>query len=189
LLGFGAAGELRRSLAIDLSDLISESEGGRGLKIIIVTILAVLLFATSVSTETPSKKAGPTGDVLAAAQAIVNAFGHNDRDAYFALFDPTATFIFYTTPYRLNDRAAYEKEWSKWDKESGFRVRSCSSSDQKVQSFGDTAIFTHSVRSDISTNQGESTLRERETIIFHRINGRWIAVHEHLSPQPNQNTN
>jgi hypothetical protein len=113
-------------------------------KITFVAILAIVLFSTSVNSETPSKMAGAPGDVLAAAEAIVNAFGHNDREAYFALFDPAATFIFYTTPYRLNDRAAYEKEWSKWDKESGFRVRSCSSSDQKVHGNARPLSFTAS---------------------------------------------
>ncbi|HEX9706745.1 MAG TPA: nuclear transport factor 2 family protein, partial [Steroidobacteraceae bacterium] len=53
-----------------------------------------------------------------------------------------------------------------------------------MQLHGDTAVFTHSVRTGISTNQGESTLLERETIIFHHRNGRWVAVHEHLSPLP-----
>ena len=156
-------------------------------KISTVALLSLVLFSNSVIAETPSKIVGATVEVLAAAETIVKAFGQNNREAYFALFDPAATFIFYSTPDRLNDRAAYEREWSKWEKESGFRVRSCSSSDQKVQIFGDMAIFTHSVRTDISTNEGESTLLERETIIFHRIKGRWIAVHEHLSPQPDQN--
>ena len=48
----------------------------------------------------------------------------------------------------------------------------------------DVAILTHLVRTEISTKKGDETLRERETIVFHRRDGRWIAVHEHLSPQP-----
>ncbi len=134
--------------------------------------------------EGAATQADASGDVLAAAAAIVAAFGRDDPEAYFALFDPDATFIFYTTPDRLNNRAAYQQEWAKWKKESGFRVRSCSSSDQRVQLFGDVAVFSHSVRTDISTSQGESTLYERETIVFHRSSGRWVAVHEHLSPRP-----
>jgi ketosteroid isomerase-like protein len=31
---------------------------------------------------------------------------------------------------------------------------------------------------------GEQTLHERETIVFRREASRWVAVHEHLSPQP-----
>ena len=153
------------------------------MKISIVVMLVFLLFSNVGSPKTPTSM---EAEVLTAAAAIIKAFGNNDRDTYFTLFDPAATFIFYSTPYRLNDVVAYQKEWTKWEKESGFRVRSCKSSDPRVQLFGDTAIFTHSVSTDISTTQGNSTLNERETIVFHRINGRWIAVHEHLSPLPEQ---
>jgi ketosteroid isomerase-like protein len=122
--------------------------------------------------------------VLAAAAAIVAAFGRHDPKAYFALFEPAATFVLYTTPRRLNSRAEYEEEWAKWEKEDGFRVTSCVSTDQRVQLMGDVAVFTHSVRTELSTKQGRSALKERETIVFASREGRWIAVHEHLSPQP-----
>jgi ketosteroid isomerase-like protein len=127
---------------------------------------------------------GTGGDVLAAAAAIVAAFGRHDPEAYFALFDPAATFVFHTTLQRLEDRAAYRREWAGWESDLGFRVRSCTSSDPRVQLLGDTAVFTHSVRTVLSTHEGESTLDERETIVFQRRDGRWIAVHEHLSPLP-----
>ena len=123
-------------------------------------------------------------DVIEASKAIVAAFGHDDPAKYFQLFDPQATFIFYNTPQRLENRAAYEQEWASWRRDLGFRVRSCTSSDQRVQFFDDVAILTHLVRTEITTNQGEATLHERETMVFHRREGRWIAVHEHLSPHP-----
>jgi len=75
-------------------------------------------------------------------------------------------------------------EWAKWEKEDAFRVRSCKSTDQRVQAFGDVAVFTHSVQTELSTKGGPSTVRERETIVFQRRDGKWIAVHEHLSPYP-----
>jgi ketosteroid isomerase-like protein len=132
----------------------------------------------------PAQRADPTAEVLAAVTVIVDAFGRHDPEAYFALFDPDATFLFYTTPHRLENRAAYEREWATWERELGFRVRSSASTDQRVQLFGDTAVFTHSVRTVISTNEGESTFDERETIVFDRRDEGWIAVHEHLSPAP-----
>jgi hypothetical protein len=54
-----------------------------------------------------------------------------------------------------------------------------------VQAFGrhDTAA-SHDVTTVIRTRPGEQTLTERETIVFLRDGDRWIAVHEHLSPQP-----
>lgn len=50
---------------------------------------------------------------------------------------------------------------------------------------GPVAVFTHRVQTRVTTNHGEEDLRERETIVFQlREDGRWIAVHEHLSPDP-----
>jgi ketosteroid isomerase-like protein len=126
-------------------------------------------------------------EVAAAAAAIVAAFGRNDPQAYFTCFAPEATFIFHTTPRRLNSRAEYQAEWSKWVKEDGFRVRSCKSTDSRVQVLGDVAIFTHSVQTELSTKQGDSRVHERETIIFEHRDSNWIAVHEHLSPDPGKN--
>ena len=85
------------------------------------------------------------------------------------------------------NRAEYEAEWAKWVKEDGFRVRSCKSTDSRIQILGDVAIFTHSVQTELSTKQGDSTVHERETIVFERRDSNWIAVHEHLSPDPEKN--
>lgn len=139
--------------------------------------------ATSKS-ETGSAATRSSREVAAAAAAIVAAFGRHDAKAYFALFAPDATFVFHTTAQRLNSRAEYEAEWAKWEKEDAFRVRSCKSTDQRVQVFGDVAVFTHSVQTELSAKGGASTVRERETIVFQRRGGKWIAVHEHLSPYP-----
>ena len=128
-----------------------------------------------------------SAEVAAAAAAIVAAFGRNDPQAYFTCFAPEATFIFHTTPRRLNSRAEYQAEWAKWVKDDGFRVRSCKSTDWRVQVLGDVAIFTHSVQTELSTKQGDSTVHERETIVFERRDSNWIAVHEHLSPDPGKN--
>ena len=125
-------------------------------------------------------------EVVAAADAIVAAFGRHDPEAYFTLFAPEATFVFHTTPRRLESRADYEAEWAKWEKDDGFRVRSCKSTDQKAQLFGDVAVFSHSTRTELSTKQGDDIMLERETIIFHRRGGKWVAVHEHVSPDPAQ---
>jgi ketosteroid isomerase-like protein len=161
-----------------------------------IVLAAVWTMALSGAALAQSLSAGgsavslPAGEaekeVAAAAQAIVAAFGRSDPAAYFAHFAPEATFVFYTTPRRLESRAEYEAEWAKWEREDGFRVRACSSTDRRVQLLGDVAIFTHSVRTELSTRQGDATMLERETIVFQRQDGRWIAVHEHLSARPTQ---
>ena len=163
----------------------------------IALLTSVMLLATGsvnaqtlvVSQQTAAPKAtsvasAASREVSAAAAAIVDAFGRHEPKKYFSHFAPDATFVFHTTLKRLNTRAEYEAEWATWEKEDGFRVRSCKSSDQRVQILGNVAVFTHSVQTELSTKQGPSTVQERETIVFHRRGGKWVAVHEHLSPLP-----
>lgn len=123
--------------------------------------------------------------MLAAADALVAAFGRHDSKAYFDAFAPSATFIFYNLDRTLADRAAYEAEWALWESRDGFRVKSCRSTDRNVQVVGETAIFTHAVETEL-TIAGENLMnRERETIVFAREpDGRWLAIHEHLSALP-----
>ena len=129
---------------------------------------------------------GDTADeVRAAANALISAFGAHHTEEYFQAFRPDASFVFYTSPERLESRAAYREEWERWEREDGFRVLACTSSDQTVQVVGDAAVFTHNLATRIGLDAGEETVRERETIVFAREHdGSWLAVHEHLSPDP-----
>jgi ketosteroid isomerase-like protein len=124
--------------------------------------------------------------VLQAAAALVDAFGSHDTEAYFARFAADATFTFYTAVEPLRSRSDYEALWASWEREDGFHVLSCDSSDQFVQVVGgneDIGIFTHRVSTTVRTNEGTETVEERETIVFSQgPDGRWLAVHEHLSP-------
>lgn len=123
-----------------------------------------------------------------AAAALVSAFGSGDLPAYFGCFASDATFIFHTTSQVLESAGDYRQEWTTWQRDDGFRVLSCTSSEQRVQNLGSVAVFTHRVRTRVATNAGEEELRERETIVFRRNDDgpgpRWVAVHEHLSPDP-----
>lgn len=151
-------------------------------------LATVLLAGPAISSEAPATKpeSQASAEVIAAADAIVAAFGRHDSKGYFALFAPESTFVFHTTPRRLESRADYETEWARWEEDDGLQVRSCRSTNQRVQLFGDVAVFSHSVRTELTTRRGDDTVLERETIIFHRREGRWVAVHEHLSPDPEQ---
>jgi len=120
--------------------------------------------------------------VLAAADAIIDDFGHHRTAEYFAGFAPEASFMFHTAERRLDSRADYEALWSSWENDDGFRVHSCESSDRRVQPFGDVAIFTHSVKSRIEFGGVIDEVNERETIVFQKREGGWLAIHEHLSP-------
>lgn len=120
-------------------------------------------------------------EVLAAADAIIDDFAHHRTAAYFAGFAADATFVFHTAARRLESRDDYERLWALWELEDGFRVHGCTSTDRRVQLLGETAVFTHSVHSRIELGGETSDVHERETIVFVRRDGRWLAVHEHLS--------
>jgi len=125
-----------------------------------------------------------TDDVLSAAEHLVRAFGRHDEAAYFECFAPEATFIFHTTPGRLESVAEYRDLWRTWEREDDFRVLACSSTGQHVQDLGEVAVFSHDVTTVTRSRRGEETAAERETIVFRRDGDRWLAVHEHLSPDP-----
>ena len=123
-------------------------------------------------------------EILAVAAAIVDDFGHHRTADYFSGFAPDATFVFYTHTARLDSRADYEALWASWETDDGFRVHGCRSRDQRVQLLGESAaVFTHYVESEVEFGGEVSTVRERETIVFERRDGSWLAVHEHLSPE------
>ncbi|MBN3728143.1 YybH family protein [Burkholderia sp. Ac-20379] len=123
--------------------------------------------------------------VMAAADALIDAFGRHDREAYFAAFAPEASFVFHHVDAPLRSREAYAARWREWERDDGFAVLGCESRERAVQLAGDgVAIFTHAVRTTLRTRAGQDVLDERETIVFARAGQRWLAVHEHLSPAP-----
>ena len=122
--------------------------------------------------------------VRRAAAELVAAFGEHRVDDYFDHFADSATFVFHHVPRVLHSRAEYRELWHRWERDDDFRVRDCESTDAVVTVLGDVAVYTHDVRTTVSTSEGEDTLRERETIVFTRSGDGWLAVHEHLSPHP-----
>ena len=76
--------------------------------------------------------------------------------------------------------------WRAWEREAGFRVVECESSNQRVQEYGDMAVFTHDVHTVRLIDGAEDEVFERETIVLRRKGGSWTCVHEHLSADPAQ---
>lgn len=123
-------------------------------------------------------------EVRAAALEIVEAFGAHQSARYFAAFAPDATFTFHNEARSLPSLAAYRERWAEWERD-GFHVESCESVEGRVQLLGeDAAVWTHHVRTRLAG--APETLHERETIVLARREGRWLAVHEHLSADPEQ---
>ena len=127
-------------------------------------------------------------EVRAAAERLVAAFGSGRLDDYSACFAEDASFIFHNTSERLEMVDAYWRLWDQWVREDGFGVTRCISSGVRVHVLGDTAVFLHNVVTDIVSRAGPETLHERETIVsfVRHSDGRWLAVHEHLSPTPSE---
>ena len=118
------------------------------------------------------------------ADSLVAAFASSDADRYFAHFDPEATFLFYDTGHRIESRADYRAMWSAWEREAGFRVLACTSTAQRVQEYGDLAVFTHRVHTVRLLDDAKDEAFERETIVLRRDGDSWICIHEHLSAEP-----
>lgn len=123
---------------------------------------------------------GRAAEVQAAAEALVAAFASNDTARYFACFSADATFVFHTQPQPLSLQG-YRALWQRWQAE-GFAVLGCRSSGAHISLQGDeVAIFIHDVATHLRLEGEEHHLHERETIVFRRQAGHWLACHEHLS--------
>lgn len=123
--------------------------------------------------------------VRTAVDQLVAAFGRGDLPAYFGAFHRDASFLFYTTPRPLEGVDSYRSEWDRWASVDGFEVLECRTSDTRVEVWSDVAIVTHAVATRSRTHAGVADTHERETIVFQRqADGRWLAIHEHLSPAP-----
>jgi hypothetical protein len=119
-----------------------------------------------------------------AAEHLIDAFRRFDKAAYFACFDPSASFIFYNSPTTFYDRASYEEAWDEWTAE-GWSVIECRSTNGRVRMLNaDIALFSHEVETTLFPVESPTVLHERESIIFARSDTGWLAVHEHLSPLP-----
>lgn len=123
-------------------------------------------------------------EVREAVARLVSAFGDGRLEDYFGSFHPDCSFIFHTTEQRLGSVEEYRELWRRWVHEDGLEVLGCRTGNTSVQLWGEVAVVTHDVDTRVRTNDGEEDLSERETIVLARqADGRWLAVHEHLSPR------
>lgn len=126
---------------------------------------------------------GMESQVLEVYGRLVSAFREGRLDDYFACFADDATLVFPGERW-LGSLSEYRAEWDRLVEENGFAVLGVDTDVIKVQMLGEVAALTHSVETRQRMNADEETLAERETIVFARqADGRWLVVHEHLSPQ------
>jgi uncharacterized protein (TIGR02246 family) len=119
--------------------------------------------------------------VREAYDRLMSAFASADTTKYFDCFHEDASFVFPGEAV-LDSRAAYRSTWSRWHRE-GLRFTDVVGDDVRVRVMGATAVVTHRIETTVVADGKVSVDRERETIVFSNVGGRWLAVHEHLSPE------
>jgi len=80
----------------------------------------------------------------------------------------------------------YRAAWNRWaEQQDALPVPlSVDTRIMKLQMLGQAAVLTHSIDSRERTEAGEETAHEVETIVFGKqLDGRWLIVHQHLSPR------
>ncbi|HSL15967.1 MAG TPA: nuclear transport factor 2 family protein [Actinomycetota bacterium] len=122
--------------------------------------------------------------VREAYEQLVAAFREGRVDDKFACFADEATVIDGTRWFGSLDE--YRAAWDRWAAEhDGSAVLSVDTRIMKLQMLGDAAVLVHSIQARERTDSGEETVHERETIVFAKQpDGRWLVVHQHLSPVP-----
>jgi ketosteroid isomerase-like protein len=122
-------------------------------------------------------------EVLVAYERLVSDF-REGRDK-FGNFADEATVV--DGGRWFGSLAEYRAGWDAWTASAGDLAvpLSVETRVMSVHVRGDTAVLVHSIESRQRTDAGEETEREIETIVFGRQpGGRWLVVHQHLSPQP-----
>jgi ketosteroid isomerase-like protein len=123
--------------------------------------------------------------VLEAYERLVSAFREGRWDDKFACFAPEATVVDGAQWFGSLDE--YRSAWERWAAEQDVLPvpLSVDTRVMKLQMLDQAAVLTHSIDSRERTDAGEETVHEVETIVFGRQpDGRWLIVHQHLSPQP-----
>jgi ketosteroid isomerase-like protein len=124
-------------------------------------------------------------EVLEAYERLVNAFREGRWEDKFASFADEATVV--DGANWFSSLEEYRAAWNEWAASMDTLPvpLSVATRVMKLQMLGDAAVLTHSIESRERTDTGEQTVHEVETIVFSKQpDGRWLIVHQHLSPQP-----
>lgn len=122
-------------------------------------------------------------EVLEAYERLVASFREGRWDDKFACFAEEATVVDGGRWFRSLDE--YRDAWNRWAAEKDVLPvpLSVDTRIMKIQIYGQAAVLTHSIDSRERSEAGEETAHEVETIVFGKQpDGRWLIVHQHLSP-------
>jgi uncharacterized protein (TIGR02246 family) len=148
---------------------------------------SALVLATAARLDAQAPAAGAVsagGDraAVAALQAWVEAFNSRDPKRIVALYAPTAVFWGTTAPAIATTP---EQVWA-YFKDSGQRpaVRVAIDSTH-ARVFGDVAVVSGGYTfADVTDGAASNVRPARYSMVFRRINGRWLIVDHHSSRVP-----
>ncbi len=112
---------------------------------------------------------------------LMAAFVTGNTEEYFDCFHEDASFVFPGEAV-LEPLSAYRSAWSRWQRE-GVQFTDVVADDISVRVVGETAVVTHRIQTTVIDSGEANVDREQESIVFARVGGKWLAVHEHLSPE------
>lgn len=124
-------------------------------------------------------------EVLEAYERLVTSFREGRWDDKFASFADDATVVDGARWFGSLDE--YRAAWNRWAAAHDTLPvpLSVETRVMKVQMLDHAAVLTHSIESRERTDAGEEAVHEVETVVFGKQpDGRWLIVHQHLSPQP-----
>ena len=111
----------------------------------------------------------------------VAAFRVKDLEKLMTLYAPDVLVFDLAPPLQISGTDTHRKNWKEWfagiEGPIGYEVR-----DLKITT-GDGAAFSHSLnRITLQKTSGEKAdLWLRVTVGYHKIDGRWLVTHEHVS--------
>jgi ketosteroid isomerase-like protein len=122
-------------------------------------------------------------EVREAYDGLVAAFREGRLDEKFTYFAEDATVADGGRWFASLDE--YRSAWDRWSADQGGFVPPLSVDTRilKLRLFGNAAVLIHSIDSRQRTDAGEERELEIETIVFGRQpDGRWLVVHQQISP-------
>jgi ketosteroid isomerase-like protein len=122
-------------------------------------------------------------EVLEAYERLVASFREGRWQDKFASFAEEATVVDGGRWFGSLDE--YRSAWNEWAAQHDVVPvpLSVDTRVMKLQMLGQAAVLTHFIESRERTDAAEESVQEVETIVFGKQpDGRWLIVHQHLSP-------
>lgn len=153
------------------------------IKILVLITCAVALTLAAIAQEKPAKKkaSGASGLDKAYLQRIWDGWDTLDTSNQAQFYAKGPHMFFDVAPLKYNSWDEYAagvgKEFVDY-KGAKFTVND----DAEIHSSGDSAWVASTVKADMERKSGKHEMSTmRWTAVFHRQEGKWLIVHEHVS--------